>query len=179
MLKLLKLRRAVAVMAVAVMAGSLLSPPVAQAADPPRYRIKSFGHAGYCLDGNSGNGGGVYIWSCVNAKNQYWYFDFIGSEGFARIRNAKTGLCLRVQGGVAYPSPIVNGDCGNTWDAWWKGIDVLQHSRDYYRLTPYYMRGSYCINAPNRGNGFGTINDRCLGLPDPYSFSNYWTWELA
>lgn len=175
-MKLLKLRRAIALAAVAMMAGSLLSPPVAQAAGP-RYRIINLRQPHLCLDGNSGNGGGVYTWSCVNATNQYWYFDFIGSEGFARIRNAKTGKCLRVQGGVAYPSPIVNGDCGNTWDAWWKGIEMIDSDPDWYRLTPYYMRGSYCLNAPNVGNGFGTINDPCLGLPDPYS--NYWTWRLA
>jgi hypothetical protein len=169
----LRLWRAIAVIAVAVLAGSLLSPPVAQAAGP-RYRISNL-YSQQCLDGNSGNGGGVYMWDCVNASNQYWYFDFIGSEGFARIRNAKTGKCLRVQGGVAYPSPIVNGDCGNTWDAWWKGIEMRPLVRHWYRLTPYYMRGSYCLNAPNAGNGFGTSNDPCLGQPHPDT--NYWTWR--
>ena len=173
-MKLLKLRRAIAVMAVAVLAGTLLSAQVAEAAGP-RYRIKMLGY-NYCLDGNSGNGGGVYIWTCVNAKNQYWYFDFIGSEGYARIRNEKTQKCLRVQGGVGYPAPIVNGDCGNTWDAWWRGIDVVHLSRDYYRLTPYYMAGRHCLHAPNVGNGFGTMNDPCF-LSDPTA--NYWTWEVV
>jgi hypothetical protein len=170
-MKLSKVWRAIAVVAVAVLAGSLLSAPVAQAA-PTRYRIMNFSY--YCLDGNSGNGGGVYLWACVNATNQYWYFDHIG-DGFYRIRNAKTRLCLRVQGGVSHPAPIVNGDCGNTWDAWWKPISKITYGIDWYRLTPYYMVGRHCLNAPNDGNGFGTFNDPCLGLPDPYT--NYWTWE--
>ncbi|MET9002698.1 RICIN domain-containing protein [Amycolatopsis sp. NPDC004169] len=177
-MKLRKLWHTIPLMVVAALVGSLLSASDAGAAGP-RYRIKSWylGSA-YCLDGNSGNGGGVYTWSCVNASNQYWYFDFIGSEGYARIRNAKTGLCLHVQGGVAYPALIVNGACNDTWDAWWKGIDRMQDGADYYRLTPYYMRGSYCLNVPSSGNGVGTMNDACFHN-EPHPYSNYWTWSPA
>ncbi len=162
---------------VAIVAGTFVSAPVAQAA-PPRYQIFNGDH-GLCLDGNSGNGGGVYVWTCVGARNQFWYFDFIGNEGYARIRNAKTGLCLRVQGGVHHNAPLVNGDCGNTWDAWWKGIDMIDTSTfDYYKLTPYYLRGQYCINAPSNVNGTAVGIEGCFAVPRPKS-THYWTWMLT
>ena len=157
---------------VAVLAGTLMTVPPAQAA-PLYYQIKN-GEHGLCLDGNTGNGNPVYVWDCVGARNQRWTFEFVGNEGYARIRNAKTNLCLRVQGGVHYDAPLINGPCGDTWDAWWKGIDMIDAGTyDYYHLTPYYLRGVYCINAPNGVNGTAVGIERCFFPPRP---TNYWTW---
>jgi hypothetical protein len=160
---------------VAVLAGTLMSAPAAQAA-PLYYQIKNGDH-GLCLDGNTGNNNPVYVWGCVGAVNQRWTFEFVGNEGYARIRNAKTQLCLRVQGGVHYNAPLINGPCGNTWDAWWKGIDMVDGgSVDYYKLTPYYLRGQYCINAPNGVNGTAVGIEGCFAVPYP-RYTNRWTWS--
>jgi hypothetical protein len=148
----------------------------AQAAGP-RYRIINFA-TGKCLDGNSGSGGGVYMWNCVNAGNQYWYFDFIDGT-LAFIRNHKTGLCLRVQGGVHGRATVINGSCSVDWDAHWSGINrrtFPNDSRHWYQLSPRYLMNRYCLESINSGtNGTGTFIEIC----SPQILPSYWTWQAA
>jgi hypothetical protein len=148
--------------------------PAAQAAGP-RYRIVNMRH-NLCLDGNVPTGG-VYVWTCVNASNQYWYFDFINAN-FARIRNAKTGKCLGVQGGVHYSAPIISGPCGDSWDAWWEGFNRVGQSTHWYQLAPYYLRYRYCIDAPSFQVGSAVYSNGCqvysVTHPPP---TDYWTWQ--
>lgn len=148
----------------------------AQAAGP-RYRIINLA-TGKCLDGNAGSGGGVYMWTCVNAGNQYWYFDFIDGT-LAFIRNHKTGLCLRVQGGVHGRANVINGSCSVDWDAHWSGINrrtFPSDSRHWYQLSPRYLMNRYCLESINSGaNGTGAFIEIC----SPQILPSYWTWQVA
>jgi hypothetical protein len=171
-----RLWRVLVLTVAAVTATAVLAAPEAYAAGS-RWRIFDRASGKLCLDGGSGSGGGTYVWSCVNASNQYWYFDPAGPANYYRIRNAKSGKCLRVQGGVHASAPVYNGDCGNTWDAWWVGVDRETDSdgRDWYHLTPYYVAGQYCLNATGTANGNAVWIDPCFGP----LWTNLWSWSVA
>jgi hypothetical protein len=161
---------------VAVLTGTLIGAPAAHAA-PRIYEIENAMHRWQCLDGVLGNGNPVYIWQCIpEARNQKWTFEFVGNEGFARIRNRKTQMCLRVQNGVHYSAPLVSGPCDNSWDALWKGIAMRTEGYDWYKLTPYYLSGLYCINAPSGVNGSPVGIELCDSIPFSRP-TNYWTWH--
>ncbi|GIF14208.1 hypothetical protein Ate01nite_42400 [Actinoplanes teichomyceticus] len=146
----------------------LVQPPqAAQAA--VRWRIENYYYAGRCADGNSGAGGQAYIWSCVRATNQYFYFEPI--EGYWRMRNVKTGLCLGSNGTAGF-SPIYNLPCDGNWATHW-AMHLMTSSggRDYYTIQPRYLPAfTNCFTPSGGTNGVGLFMDTCVSEPD------YWTW---
>jgi ricin-type beta-trefoil lectin protein len=127
----------------------------------PRYRI--FNTEGRCLDGNNPNG--LYIWQCVNATNQYWYFDFEGTT-WARIRNVKTGRCIDP---TYLDGPMITRSCDNV--ALWYGQPV-PNTPGWHWVQPHWA-GGMCINGPSSSNGSGLLLNICGSQQWP---TDIWSW---
>ncbi|MEV4344481.1 RICIN domain-containing protein [Actinoplanes sp. NPDC049596] len=158
--------RILAVAFVAMLLAAFAQPPkAAQAAS--RWRIEHRNFASMCLDGNNA-GGQAYLWQCVSATNQYYYFDLV--EGlYYRLRNAKTGRCVG-SNGVHGDSPIYNLACDGNWATHWSVVFAgRENGRDYYKFQPRYVNG-YCITPSDEYNGSGIVMRVCQT-----SFDD-WTW---
>jgi hypothetical protein len=153
---------------VALMAATFIQPPVAAQADATRWRIHHRNYNNKCIDGNSGAGGQAYIWSCVNATNQYFHFDLV--EGlYYRLRNNKTGRCLGSNGQWG-DSPIYNLACDGNWATHWSVyFQETVNGQDYYVFQPRYLSG-YCMTPTGDTNGLGIALRVCQT-----SFDR-WTW---
>ncbi|ACU37353.1 RICIN domain-containing protein [Actinosynnema mirum] len=143
--------------------------PAQQEVSPQALRYRIFNTEGDCLDGNNPNA--LYLWDCVNATNQYWYFD-VRSDGWTQLRNAKTQRCIRTSSFGAYDVPVVTGPCSSSGEDLWYGI---HRESGWYWLAPYGW-DSYddpCINGPRSGNGQGLFMNQCNAQQWP---TNYWAW---
>lgn len=142
--------------------------PTAPAAGP-RYRI--INTEGRCLDGNNPNG--LYIWQCVTANNQYWYFDFQPGGYWAYIRNDKTGRCIRY---TSFDGPVVTGACdGNSATLWHGTMRQPDPAGDWHTLESIMIIGA-CMNGPSSANGSGLFMNACWAPPWP---TNYWSWRVV
>jgi hypothetical protein len=161
--------RVLAVAFVAMLVAAVAQLPQAAQAQS-RWRIESRNHTAMCIDGNSGAGNQAYLWSCVRATNQYFYFDLV--EGlYYRIRNAKTGLCLG-SNGTHGESPIFNLACDGNWAVHWSVFFAgSSGGRDYYTFQPRYMpEQGYCITPWGETNGTG------IGMSVCQTSFDHWTW---
>jgi hypothetical protein len=148
-----------------------------------------FYHSDMCLDNPGPSTANVWIdqWYCVSgATNELWYFDFVGTEGWARIRNAYSGKCLNVEGAsLANGARIIQYPCLGTFpNELWKGPEMLFQIeygpgdvRDFYQL--HAKHSNMCLHIQNASTSLNAkmVQYECGTETDWYP-NSYVTWRL-
>jgi hypothetical protein len=160
------------------------APAFAASAGP--YQVK-FAHSGKCMDDTAGSitdGTPIQQWECAgatawNATFQEWSFDWT-DNGFARLRNHRSGKCLNVQGrSTADGAAVIQFTCGQaSGNDEWKGeyVTTLGDGDDYYRLRARHS--AKCLDVTGGvesvDNGVRLQQYGCV----PFKLNQMVTWYL-
>jgi hypothetical protein len=139
-----------------------------------------------CLDvPGASHQAGVQIiqYHCTpGANNEVWYFDWTDS-GYARIRNAESGLCLNVAGAGGSGAAIIQWYCVNAANGQWRG--TYQGTEpftgwDFYQLHPRHTGDGMCLNVSgfDRGDRAKLILYGC-NPPSNDLLNDDFTWQLV
>ncbi|MGH3727791.1 MAG: RICIN domain-containing protein [Micromonosporaceae bacterium] len=129
-----------------------------------------FRHSGKCAEvpgASKSSGVALDQWTCVSQANEWWYLDYIFTDGngydFFRIRNANSGLCMNVGGGsTANGAHIIQYPCGaygNEYFVFWADGNVAS---GYFWVQAYSSGKVLNIAGGSTSNGADLIQySRC------------------
>jgi len=105
-------------------------------------------------------------WECISTTtfNQRWFFEFT-TDGYAKIRNQNSGLCINVSGGsTANGAAIIQWGC-NFWSGndEWKGTLVYtdQFGIDYYQLKARHSGKCLVVQNASTAQGARLVQWTC------------------
>jgi endoglucanase len=146
---------AVGVAALALLASAGASPAAAAEAG----WFMSNGRSYLCIrpaGGSSATNVAIEQVTCNPDASSQWWFFVPTSDGYYRLRNAYSGKCMNVRGGVSNTSaPIIQYPCGTT------GLnDQFRPRLRYHEGSDYYnliaRHSGKCINVPRNSTVSGT-----------------------